>query len=43
MQLGFSRATVEYTYVHAYPDVAMSTPDDSKDRIMEHLCFSATK
>ncbi len=43
MQLGFSKATVEYTYVHRYPDVAMRTADDSEERVMEHLCFSATQ
>ena len=43
MHLGLSKAAVEYSYVHKYPDVAMLTPDDSKERIMEHLYFSATK
>ncbi len=43
MQLGFSKATVEYTYVHTYPDVPLWTPDDNEERIMQHLCFSATK
>ncbi|DBB18701.1 TPA: hypothetical protein ACH3X3_000309 [Trebouxia sp. C0006] len=37
MQLGFSKATVEYT------SGAMWTPDDSEERQIEHLCFSATK
>ncbi|KAL0041327.1 hypothetical protein WJX77_012582 [Trebouxia sp. C0004] len=43
MQLGFWKATVEYTCVHTSPDVAMWTVDDSKEHIMEHLCFTATK
>ncbi len=37
MQLGFSKATVEYT------SGTMWTPDDSEERKIEHLCFSATK
>ncbi len=37
MQLGFSKATVEYI-----PTCALWTPDDNEERIMQHLCFSAT-
>ncbi len=37
MQLGFSKATVEYT------SGTMWTPDDSEESKIEHLCFSATK